>query len=208
MRKLIMIISGIFLLILTSCGQEFQEADTGIIYNRIRYAFPSTYSDFIYHNEDYLAEKINALDLAINALEMDLLNRIQIMSERIDEMNQEFYGIAESVRWTPLGYFELTFYCDCVVCCGIWSAHHPIRQSTGFVQRTASGTIPQVGRTIAVDTSIIPFGTEVRIHGHIYVAEDTGSAIVGNIIDIYVHNHVYAMQRGRERGVMVYTRRG
>jgi 3D (Asp-Asp-Asp) domain-containing protein len=61
---------------------------------------------------------------------------------------------------------------------------------------TASGVMPKSSRTIAVDTDIIPFGTEVYINGNLYIAEDTGSAIVGNRIDIYMDNHSIAQEFG------------
>ncbi|MEI3219112.1 MAG: 3D domain-containing protein [Lachnoclostridium sp.] len=46
--------------------------------------------------------------------------------------------------------------------------------------------ISNTGRTIAVDASVIPYGSVVVINGHAYVAEDCGGAIKGNKIDIYV----------------------
>jgi 3D (Asp-Asp-Asp) domain-containing protein len=53
---------------------------------------------------------------------------------------------------------------------------------------TATGTTPKVGRTIAVDPSIIPYGTRVYIPalGGTYVAEDCGGGIKGNRIDIFM----------------------
>ena len=56
--------------------------------------------------------------------------------------------------------------------------------------------MPRSSRTIAVDTDIIPFGTEVYINGNVYVAEDTGGAITGNRIDIYMDNHYTALEFG------------
>ena len=43
--------------------------------------------------------------------------------------------------------------------------------------------MPQEGRTIAVDPSVIPLGTEVMFNGEIYIAEDIGGAIKGNVIE-------------------------
>lgn len=51
---------------------------------------------------------------------------------------------------------------------------------------TSTGVIAQEGRTIAVDPNVIPYGTEVLIDGNVYVAEDCGSAVKGNVIDIFV----------------------
>ena len=62
---------------------------------------------------------------------------------------------------------------------------------------TASGTHVKQGRTIA-SPSWIPFGTKVIINGRSYVAEDRGSAIQGNCIDIYMNSREAAMEFGRK----------
>ncbi len=95
-----------------------------------------------------------------------------------------------------LGEFKTTAYCACVKCCGIWSQEHPSRQGTDYIQYTASGMIPTAGHTVAVDKSVIPVGTVVGIDGHEYVAEDTGSAVKGNTLDIYFDNHEDAENYG------------
>lgn len=76
-----------------------------------------------------------------------------------------------------LGMFKVTAYCDCSDCCD---------KDDGI---TATGTQATEGRTIAVDPSVIPFGTQVIINGHTYIAEDCGAAIKGNRIDMFFHNH-------------------
>ena len=64
--------------------------------------------------------------------------------------------------------------------------HTPGEDSYGTA--TSTGAVATEGRTVAVDPEIIPYGTEIMIDGHIYVAEDTGSALIGNkIIDIFVN---------------------
>lgn len=100
-----------------------------------------------------------------------------------------------------LGEFKTTAYCTCIKCCGVWSQEHPSRVGTDYVQKTASGTIPTAGRTVSVDTEIIPFGTILVIDGHEYIAEDTGSAVKGQIIDIYFSTH----EAAREYGVQYKT---
>ena len=97
-----------------------------------------------------------------------------------------------------LGEFTLTAYCPCVLCTEIWSAEHPSRIGTDFVQKTASGTIPTQGRTIAVDTGVIPFSTIVVINGQEYVAEDRGGAIKNNRIDVFFDSHQEALTFGRQ----------
>ena len=100
-----------------------------------------------------------------------------------------------------LGEYTLTAYCPCVKCCGVWSKSHASRKGSGYVQKTASGTIPKAGRTVGVDPNIIPYGTEIYIDGHgWYVAEDTGSAIKNKKnIDIYMTTHSKARAFGKQK---------
>ncbi|MFI8687170.1 3D domain-containing protein [Rossellomorea sp. NPDC077527] len=52
-------------------------------------------------------------------------------------------------------------------------------------------------RVIAVDPSVIPLGSKVYIEGYGYArAEDTGGAIKGNRIDIYMEKEKDALQYG------------
>lgn len=83
-----------------------------------------------------------------------------------------------------LGTFTITAYCGCSQC------------SSGN-NRTASGTIPTQGRTIAADTSILPYGTQVVIGGAVYTVEDCGSGVRGNHIDIFFATHEQALAFGR-----------
>lgn len=69
--------------------------------------------------------------------------------------------------------------------------------------RTASGTRARVGE-IAVDPRVIPLGTTVYVEGFgVRVAEDTGGAIKGHIIDIYMSSGAECRRWGR-RNVTVY----
>lgn len=84
-----------------------------------------------------------------------------------------------------LGEFKLTAYCPCSKCCGKWA--------NGI---TSTGVTAKAGRTIAVDPKVIPYGTEVIINGHTYIAEDCGGAIKGNRIDVYFDSHSEALKFG------------
>lgn len=86
--------------------------------------------------------------------------------------------------------FTAYAYCACEKCCGKWAAY-------GL---TASGTVPQQGRTVAVDPDVIPLGTELWIDGEgPFVAEDTGSGINGSTIDVYHQSHADALQWGKRQ---------
>ena len=88
---------------------------------------------------------------------------------------------------------EATAYCPCSKCCGVYAENRP----NGIVY-TASGAVAKANHTIAVDTSVIPFGTQIKYGDVIYTAEDTGSAIKGNRIDIYFDDHTSALNFGRQ----------
>ena len=83
-----------------------------------------------------------------------------------------------------LGEFKLTAYCDCQKCCG---------KTDGI---TATGTKATQGRTIAVDPNVIPYGSEVIINGHTYIAEDCGGAIDNKHIDVFFEDHEEALLFG------------
>jgi 3D (Asp-Asp-Asp) domain-containing protein len=108
-----------------------------------------------------------------------------------------------------LGKFHATAYCGCVKCCGIWSQEHPSRVGTDYVQKTASGTIPVAGVTVAADWSILPCGTVIVVNGHEYTVEDSGGLVKGKTIDIYMESHEEALQFGvQEIEVFVYEEAG
>lgn len=89
-----------------------------------------------------------------------------------------------------LGEFLLTAYTIDASCTG----KTPNMADYGV---TASGTHATVNRTIAVDPSIIPYGSLVWIEGvGLRVAEDTGGAIRGHHIDILLSTHHDAIEFG------------
>lgn len=92
-----------------------------------------------------------------------------------------------------IGEFKLTAYCSCEKCCGVWATNRPKDEHGNDIVYTSTGAVAKAGRTIAVDTSVIPYGTEVSINGQIYVAEDCGGAIKGNEIDVYFDDHTEAL---------------
>ena len=80
-----------------------------------------------------------------------------------------------------LGKYKITHYCPCRHCGG------------GL---TATGTKPKVGRTIAVDPKVIPYGSKVKIGNKTYTAEDCGGAVKGKKIDIFCKTHSEALKKG------------
>lgn len=96
-----------------------------------------------------------------------------------------------------IGVYTITAYCSCEQCCG---------KTDGI---TATGTAATEGRTIAVDPSVIPYGSVVYFEGVDsciggYIAEDCGGAIKGNRIDLFCAEHETALEWG-VRELEVYT---
>lgn len=93
-----------------------------------------------------------------------------------------------------LGEFTITYYCACRMCCGK-------EESDPNYGITATGTLATEGRTVAVDPSVIPYGTEIRIiypdgEQRTYISEDRGGAIKGNRIDVFMETHEKALKAG------------
>lgn len=91
-----------------------------------------------------------------------------------------------------------TAYCSCEICCGEWALNRPLDDNGNEIIYTASGARAYADHTIAVDTDVFPFGTVLVYNGIEYVAEDTGSAIIGNKIDIYFDSHEEAWNWGKQ----------
>lgn len=90
-----------------------------------------------------------------------------------------------------LGTYLTTGYCACAKCCG---------KTNGI---TACGAQARANHTIAADTGVLPFGTQVVLNGQVYTVEDRGGAIRGNRIDIFFASHQEALNYGK-RYVDVY----
>lgn len=93
---------------------------------------------------------------------------------------------AKSKKVKCLGTYKITAYCGCHSCSGGWG------------NRTASGRRAKAGRTISVDRRKIKLGSKVRIGGHIYRAEDTGSKVKGKHIDMYFSSHNQVRKFGKK----------
>jgi 3D (Asp-Asp-Asp) domain-containing protein len=82
-----------------------------------------------------------------------------------------------------------TAYCPCEICCGKWA------NGTTAIGRCA--TLPG----IAVDPKYIKLRSYIDVpgYGSWILADDTGSAIKGNKIDLRFNNHEEAKQWGVQR---------
>lgn len=108
-------------------------------------------------------------------------------SVRGDVLASPVHGSADSVPVSTL--FEITAYCD------------------GYV--TATGTSPTARRTVAADPDVIPMGSIIEIDGMgTYTVEDTGGAVRGNVIDVYIPDYDTCIKFGRQIKAVKVIRRG
>lgn len=142
-----------------------------------------------YHLISYLTAKYGDWTYA------DVENELQALFEAQYHLNTE--GRTETVTETrnvrvgeSLGQVVTSGYCNCRICCGVWSGGP-----------TASGAYPTANHTIAVDASnpFVPIGTKVVMNGVEYTVEDTGAfARYGVQFDVYYDNHAAASAHGHQ----------
>lgn len=76
---------------------------------------------------------------------------------------------------------------------------------------TAAGNAPIYG-VVAADRTILPLGSVIHVsagqHTGIYIVLDTGPAIRGNIIDIYMWSCYDALEFGRRHITVTVIRKG
>ena len=135
----------------------------------------------------YLSAKYEEFTFEQVKPELDALFALQYQLET--EAVNETVTETTTVRvGESLGQVVTSGYCNCPICCGIWSGGP-----------TASGVYPTANHTLAVDASdpFVPMGTKVVMNGVEYTVEDTGAfARYGVQFDVYYDNHAAASAHG------------
>lgn len=134
--------------------------------------------------------------LIVTLMFMSLLLNFKAYASPLDVRDNAINGgdISSHIG-NSLGTFKTTGYCSCPICNGEWYGH-PTKLGTGYTE----------GLTIAVDPSYIPLGAYVWINiqgvgWRLYQAQDIGSAIRGNRIDIYVGDNHSKCTLGRYNNI-------
>lgn len=161
------------------------------------------FSFFIVWNSFKLLAEVEKITDSVDG-EVQKLYEIDVTEEKSDGVEQEKNIVAETDetlvvlenKKESLGEFKLTAYCSCEKCCGKWALNRPKDENGKDIVYGSTGTFLVAGTSIATDPSVIPYGSQVEINGHIYTAHDTGGAIQGNRIDVYFDNHQDALNFG------------
>lgn len=137
----------------------------------------------------YLSAKYEEFTFEQVKPELDALFALQYQLET--EAVNETVTETTTVRvGESLGQVVTSGYCNCSICCGVWSGGP-----------TASGVYPTANHTLAVDASdpFVPMGTKVVMNGVEYTVEDTGAfARYGVQFDVYYDNHATASAHGHQ----------
>lgn len=124
--------------------------------------------------------------LALKSIWATLKNENNQLEQELEEKERE------KAKGRYLGTFVTTAYCY---------------QCSGSI--TSTGVRPVVGTTIAVDPRVIPYGSTLRLedmNGNFLgyrIAQDTGGAIKGQRLDIYLNNDAECQAWGR-RNINVF----
>ena len=128
-----------------------------------------------------LSDELDAANTELNIIN----NELQGTNIIVEDLKNSDYELIY------LGNFQLTHYCN-------ERREHICGYGQGI---TATGTTATVGRTIAVDPRVIPYGSQVYIAGYGWrTAEDCGGGVKDNQIDILVDTHSQALSLGVQYG--------
>lgn len=157
-------------------------------------------------HEKQHSDEISAVSVEINRIKehqkelesvVDLAEEYQAIILQLQKDNRK---LQETLERFDIDIFEATAYTH-VKTYGVADIN-----GTGF-GITASGKKVREG-FVAVDPDVIPLGSKVWVDGHGWQeAADTGGAIKGNRIDIFMDDRNAAVEFGRKQKVIVYELR-
>jgi 3D (Asp-Asp-Asp) domain-containing protein len=142
-------------------------------------------------------KSINTLNTKSNQLEKDISIKYQNYLDKkraLEEQAKKKQALRESKESSPSGSVARSLYvtasaytASCAGCSG--------RTATGLNLRANPSL-----KVIAVDPRVIPLGSRVWVEGYGYaIAGDTGGAIKGNKIDIFISSYQSAVKWGRRQ---------
>lgn len=197
-NKLIIVATVLVLLVATVAGYfVWQTNEANIALDTVRGNLSSTINE-LDATKDELTTTQESLQIEIEksiGLEESLKatnEKLEIANVTINDLKNEEYRLAY------LGDYLITHYCT--------ERYEHICGTGNSI--TSTGTAVTAGRTVAVDPSVIPYGSKIYIEGYGWrVAEDCGGAINGRRIDVAVDTHVNANAMGKNNsGVWILVK--
>jgi len=156
-----------------------------------------SYIKYLKQSNKYQKQAINLQDSLWTTEDkvVDLEKQIVEKSKEIQRQSEEITKLQKQIDESPSvsssGWttFEASAYTT--------AANGDKYVSAKWGNKTASGTTPTQGRTIAVDRNLIPLGTKLLVkfpepYSYLdgtYTAEDTGNGIKGHEVDLFLNSH-------------------
>ena len=122
-------------------------------------------------------------------------HRIEIVKVELEELD---IPTVKQPQYISLGEFLITAYCSCEICCNEYALNRPKDENGNEIVKGSIGQVLTPEYSIAVDPTVIPYGTEVMFGGNTYLAQDRGGKIKGNHIDLYFNDHQTASKWGKK----------
>lgn len=125
---------------------------------------------------------VGMLSSSLVAVKVQALSRLSLEEVKPTELTLLATHFQEEEQESTVEHLKQNSDPDCpidmeIITCGVKSY-----SSRG---KTSTGTLPQEGRTVAVDPRVIPLGSTVVINGISYKAEDTLSGLRGHEVLVY-----------------------
>ena len=185
MKRIILKITALFLLsaIFVGAAGSIDESsmDAKVTLNNIQVSRkPSLFPEIFFSTFEKMNEQVKMRWASTNQFSLQNIEKIETQQKAIsfEPTTEKDTKVGNTSSLRDLGNFKLTFYCGGSCCNGKWAG------------QTCTGNPMIEGRTIAVDKTVIPLGSDVYIEGFgWFVAEDVGGGIRGNHIDIYLEEH-------------------
>lgn len=101
--------------------------------------------------------------------------------------------------------FVVNGYCGCSMCGGIWAENRPNDIYGNELVYGAYGRLLKSGYSVAVDSSVIPYDSNIYLNGRALIAEDAGAS--AHQIKVYWATHELALaepDHNTTRGAIVW----
>ena len=130
--------------------------------------------------------------------------KVEVVSLSSENFNDFVVNADDNVKISFLGQTYSIAYVKEVEATAFYDSGTNGNHITATGNRTVYN--PEGWSTLAVDPKVIPLGTRMYVEGYGFgIAHDTGGAIKGNIIDVFMPSRESAYKWGRKKGIKIYV---
>lgn len=139
----------------------------------------------VLENTEKLVHEMKAVEVKKKQAE----EQAKVVQAKMENKQPSRSNTGSTIKTVYVTATAYTAYCN--GCSGTTATGIDLRKNPGL-------------KVIAVDPNVIPLGSKVHVEGYGYaIAGDTGGAIKGNKIDLFVPSQSKAMDYGKQKGIKV-----